>query len=186
MSKANYPQETQIQVDRFQIAANAPDNSNFNIEAELDNLKELILSSSRIPLTELAIVEENLLLERLLYIQENLPLELATAVEIVDRQQEIIADAKGYAYSIVKSAEEKAHEIVRESTIVRQAELDGARIRLKTERECEQLRQNAIAECKAIQMDADSYADRVLEDLEIKLQQMTAIIKNGRFQLTDE
>ncbi len=185
MLQENCSHNTKVVYNTPQAVENVSDdsNSNFDIAVELDNLKELILSSSRIPLTELAIVDENLLLDRLLYIQENLPTELATAVEIVNRRQEIIADAQGYACLVVKSAEEKAHQIVQESAIVRQAELDGARIRLKTEQECEQLRQNAIAQSQAIQMDADNYADRVLEDLEKRLQEMVAIVQNGRYQL---
>ena len=185
MLKENSPHHTQLKPEQIPITADTSENANseFNLEVELDNLKELILSSSRIPLTDLTIVDENLLLEQLMYIQENLPLELATAIEIVHRRQEIIADAQGYACLIVKSAEEKAHQIVQESAIVRQAELDGARIRLKFEQECEQLKQNAIAESQAIQMDADSYADSVLENLEIRLHEMITIVKNGRCQL---
>ena len=185
MLKANYSQKTQDRVDTPDTA-NACDRFDFDIEAELDNLKELILASSHIPLTELAIVSENSLLEQLLYIQENLPIELAAAIEIINRRQEIIAEAQGYASLIVRSAEEKVEQIVRESAIIRQAELDGARIRLKTEQECERLRQDAIAECKAIQIEADTYADRVLEDLESRLKDMTTIVQNGRRQLLDD
>ena len=185
MLQENCSHDTKVLSNTPQSTENISDNSSsyFDIEVELDNLKELILSSSRIPLTELAIIDENLLLEQLLHIQENLPTELTTAIEIVKRRQEIIADAQGYACLIVKSAEEKAHQIVQESAIVRQAELDGARIRLKTEQECEQLRQNAIAESEAIQIDADEYADKVLGDLEQRLEEMTTIVQNGRQQL---
>jgi vacuolar-type H+-ATPase subunit H len=185
MLQENYPQGTKTQFDESSVATNVADTSysEFNIEVELDRLKELILNSSHIPFTELAIVDDDLLLEQILHIQENLPTELATAIEIVKVRHEIIADAQSYAYSLVKSAEEKAHQIVQESVIVRQAELDGGKLRLKTEQECDQLRQNAIAECQAIQMDADHYADNVLGDLENKLQQMLDIIHNGRQQL---
>ncbi|MGL5074372.1 MAG: hypothetical protein ACRDBG_00830, partial [Waterburya sp.] len=106
-------------------------------------------------------------------------------------------EAEGYAYLIVQSAEKKAREIVQESAIVRQAELDGAKIRLKVEQECEQLkqatkneieqwRQEAIAECQVIQKEADLYADNVLGDLEQKLQNMLTVVQNGRQQLQQE
>ena len=199
MLQENYTQDSAVEFDESLAATTKAENSrsNFNIEIELDHLKELILNSTRIPLTELAVVDEELLLEQLQQIRENLPTELATAIEIVDQRQEIIANAQGYACLIVKSAEEKAHQIVQDSAIVRQAELDGAKIRLKAERECEQLqqatrnevehlRQSAIAECQAIQADADNYADSVLADLEQRLQQMLAIVQNGRCQLNSE
>lgn len=198
MLQENYTQDSKVEFNESPIAADENEadklRSHFNIEIELDHLKELILSSSRLPLTDLSIVNEDILLEQLQQIQDNLPAELATAVEIINRQEEIIADAQGYACLIVESAQEKANKIIQESAIIRQAELDGARIRLKTERECEQLeqitknqiaqwRQQAIAECQAIQTDADNYTDGVLEDLEQRLQQMLMVVKNGRQQL---
>ncbi|MCC0175368.1 hypothetical protein I4641_00035 [Waterburya agarophytonicola K14] len=196
MLQENYSHDPQTQYNESQTAVDITNNSHtgFAIEGELDRLKELILSSSHIPLTELAIVDRELLLEQILQIQENLPIELGTAVEIVNRRQEIIADAQGYACLIVKSAEEKAHQIVQESAILRQAELDAAKIRLRIEQECEQLqqatktevarlKQNAIAECQDIEEDVDLYADRVLKDLEERLAQMLTIVQNGRQQL---
>ena len=185
MLQENYSPNSQIEVDRSHESRDMEESSHFGfeIEDELDRLKELILNAARIPLTELAVIDEDLILEQLLKIQENLPIELATAIEIIDRRQQIIEDARGYACLIVKSAEEKAHQIVQESAIVRQAELDGAKLRLKTEQECEQLRQNAIAECEAIQNGADLYADNVLKDLEQRLGEMLSIVHNGRQQL---
>lgn len=193
MSSANYIQENTASVDTSD-ALTGSSSLSFNIESELNTLGELILDSTNIPLTELTIVDRNLLLEKLNLIKENLPIDLATAIEIANCRQQIISEAESYALLVVKSAEEKAHQILQDSAIVRQAELDGAKIRLKTERECEelkqtiqnevaQLRQNAIAECQSIQIGADNYADDVLGDIEQRLQQMLEIIQNGRQQL---
>ncbi len=199
MLQENYISEDTVEFDESLVAATEAEDSHssFNIEIELDRLKESILNSPGIPLTGSIVVDEDLLLEQVQHIQENLPTELATAVEIVNHRQEIIANAQGYACLIVKSAEEKAHQIVQESAIVRQAELEGAKIRLRIEQECEQLQQttreevdrlyqNAIAECQAIQTDADNYADDVLADLEQRLQEMLIIVQNGRCQLNLE
>ncbi len=196
MLQANYTQEDKIQFDEPEAQEDLSNNSqpSFNLQIELDNLEDLILNGTHIPLTELTIIDEDLLLNNLKQIKENLPVELATAITIVNRRQEIIAEAESYACLLLKSAEEKATQIVQESTIVRQAELDGAKIRLKTEQECEQLkqttqneiqqwRQDAISECQAIQIDADDYADNVLSDIEQQLQQILTIVQNGRQQL---
>jgi vacuolar-type H+-ATPase subunit H len=166
----------------------------FNIEIELDALEELIVNSTHVPLTEYVVIDRVVFLYQLNQIKEHLPIDLATAATIVDRQQQIIAEAENYANSLVESAQAKAREILHESTILRQAELDGAKIRLKTEQECEhlkqltidevtELRQNAIAESQAIQQGADEYADYVLGDMEQKIQQMLVVIQNGRQQL---
>jgi cell division septum initiation protein DivIVA len=199
MLQADYSQNNQIHVQQPEASENLDNHSqaNFNIQIELDNLEELILGGANVPLTELTILDAGLLLEQLNQIKASLPVEFTTAIEIVNRSQEIIAEAEGYAYLIVQSAEEKAIEMVQESAIVRQAELDGAKIRLKTEQECEHLkqttkneieqwRQEAIAECEIIQKEADRYAESVLGDLEQKLQEMLTVVQNGRQQLQAE
>ncbi len=199
MLQTDYSQNNQIHVHQPEASENLDNHSqaNFNIQIELDNLEELILGGANVPLTELTILDAGLLLEQLNQIKASLPVEFTTAIEIVNRSQEIIAEAEGYAYLIVQSAEEKAIEMVQESAIVRQAELDGAKIRLKTEQECEHLkqttkneieqwRQEAIAECQIIQKEADRYAESVLGDLEQKLQEMLTVVQNGRQQLQPE
>jgi hypothetical protein len=199
MLQADYSQNNQIHVQQPKSSENLDNHSqaNFNIQIELDNLEELILGGANVPLTELTILDAGLLLEQLNQIKASLPVEFTTAIEIVNRSQEIIAEAEGYAYLIVQSAEEKAIEMVQESAIVRQAELDGAKIRLKTEQECEHLkqttkneieqwRQEAIAECEIIQKEADRYAESVLGNLEQKLQEMLTVVQNGRQQLQPE
>jgi len=195
MVQANYKQDNQVefhQLEESQPVNNS--NSLFNLPNEIEDLAEIIIDAARIPLTDLAMVDVNLAMEQLNSIRVNLPNELATATEIVNRRQELISEAEGYACLVVKSAEEKAHRIVQESSIMRQAELDGAKIRLKTEQECdhlkqktisevEQLRKDAIAECISIQTGADEYADNALGDIEQRLLKMLTIVQNGRSQI---
>ncbi len=196
MSSANCIQENIASVDTSDNLTNSSSLS-FNIEIELNTLVELVLDCNTIPLTELIIVERDLLLNQLTQIKESLPLDLATAMEIANCRQQIVSEAENYASLVVTSAKTKAQQMLQDSAIVRQAELDGAKIRLKTERECEelkqtihhevaQLRQNALAECQSIQTGADNYADDVLGDIEQRLQQMLEIIQNGRQQLDSE
>ncbi|MGF1589025.1 MAG: hypothetical protein ACFCU7_07245 [Pleurocapsa sp.] len=193
MLTSDYIQKNATSANTAEDVTSSPQPS-FKLEIELNNLAELLSNSTRIPLTELSIVDRDLLLHQLNQIKENLPVDLAKATEIANCRQQIISKAEGYACLIVKSAEEKASQILQESAIVRQAELDGAKIRLKTERECEELkqatlseieqwRQSAIAESQTIQIGADDYADQVLGDIEQRLQQMLGIIHNGRQQL---
>ncbi|MEL6911544.1 MAG: DivIVA domain-containing protein [Cyanobacteria bacterium J06631_6] len=193
MSSNHYIQSPAVPLD-IPEAIFSESQLGFNIEIGLDNLEELIVDSTHVPLTELVIIDRVVFLHQLNQIRENLPADLATAVEIANRKQQIITEAENYAASVVRGAKEQAEKILRDSTILRQAELDGAKVRLKTEQECDrlkqttltqvnQLRQNAIAECEAIQTGADEYADNVLGDIEERLQQMLQIIQNGRQQL---
>ena len=195
MVQANYQQEQQTQFNEVEAEQEADNSASpFDIYRELSDLAEIVISGSHVPFTELIVCNGDLLLEQLDLIRANLPLELDTAIAIVDRQQEIISEAEAYACLTIKSAQEKANKVVQESAIVRQAELEGAKIRLQIEQECEQLkhstvaeveeiRQQAIAECRAIQADADNYADDTLEDIEQRLQNMLTIVQNGRQQI---
>lgn len=195
MSSANYLQGNNNLIDTTNDSDTSPPLS-FNIEIELNALAELILSSASVPLTDYLIVDRVALLHQLQQIQANLLGDLATAIEIANCRQQIIAEAESYASLVVKSAEEQANQMLQDSAILRQAELDGAKIRLKVERECDalkettisemaELRQHAIAESLAIQLDADNYADQVLDDIEQRLEQMLTIIQNGRKQLEE-
>jgi vacuolar-type H+-ATPase subunit H len=193
MLPTNYLQSPTVPLEVSETTLPQPE-LGFNIEIELDALEELIINSTHVPLTEFVVMDRIVFLYQLNQIKEHLPVDLATAIAIANRKQQIISEAENYAAELVKSAQAEAEEILRDSTILRQAELDGARVRLKTEQECDylkqttlqevaELRQNAIAESHAIQTGADDYADHVLGDLEQKIQQMLLIIQNGRQQL---
>ena len=195
MVQANYQQDNQTQSSQLEAEQEAEDSSSqFEIHQELDYLAEIIVESSRIPFTELGILDTDLVIEQLNFIRLNLPIELDAAREIINRQQEIVSEAEAYACLILKSAEEKKRKIVQESAIVKEAELEGAKIRLKIEQKCEQLkkttmaeveamRQKAIADCMTMQSDADCYADGALGDIEQRLKEMLAIVQNGRQQI---
>ena len=195
MVQANYQKDNQTQSSQLEAEQEAKDfSSQFEIHQELDYLAEIIAESSRIPFTELGVLDTDLAIEQLNFIRLNLPVELDAAREIINRQQEIVSEAEAYACLILKSAEEKKRKIVQESAIVKEAELEGAKIRLKIEQECEQLkkstiaeveamRQQAIAECMAMQNEADNYADGALGDIEQRLKEMLAIVQNGRQQI---
>ncbi|MGL5074671.1 MAG: hypothetical protein ACRDBG_02365, partial [Waterburya sp.] len=78
MLQADYSQNNQIHVQQPE-SLNNQDNypqENFNIQIELDNLEELILAGTNIPLTELTILDAVLLLEQLNQIKASLPIEL--------------------------------------------------------------------------------------------------------------
>ena len=161
---------------------------------EFEKLENLVLDSVRVPLTELVVIDEGLLLERIQSIRKQIPQELAIAINILQRKQEILKQAQEYTRESIESANRQAERIIQKSALLRQAELEATRIRVETERECEQLRRQtqeeieqwreyAIAEYQEIQNGADEYAKNVLGNLEGQLGQMLGIIRNGYQQL---
>lgn len=178
---------------------------NFDIQAELNRLEDLILDSPRIPLTKRTLVDEEPLLDQLDLVRINLPSAFEEAVEIVRQKEEILLQAEEYAQDIIAAAQQRAAEIVDELGIVRQAELEASQIRRHVQQECEQIQQSTLAEieqlrrrahqeieqlrrtaleeCEDIQDGADEYADAVLSNIEQQLSDMLRIIRNGRQQL---
>lgn len=165
----------------------------------------MILDSPRFPLTRRTLVDEEQLLDQLELIQLNLPDAFHEAEDIVRQKEEILLQAKQYAQDMVEAAEHRAAQILDETQLVRQAEMEAKQIRQRVHQECEsakeqtiaeiermrrqaqqeleEMRQMAIAECEEIQNGADTYADRVLKDMEQQLSEMMRIIRNGRQQL---
>jgi F0F1-type ATP synthase membrane subunit b/b' len=196
--------------DEFQ-PPNSPLNrraGNFDIQAELNRLEEIILDSPRIPLTKRTLIDEEQLLDQLDLVRLHLPAAFEEAVALVRQKEEILLQAEEYAQDIIAAAQQRAAEILDELGIVRQAELEASQIRRQVQQECEQIQQStlteieqlrrqarqeieqlrrmALDECEDIQDGADEYADAVLSNIEQQLSDMLRIIRNGRQQLHND
>jgi vacuolar-type H+-ATPase subunit H len=162
-----------------------------NFQQELEQLANLLAEGMKIPLTDLVLVDAALIIERIEALDRHFPTAFATAREIIDRQQQIITEAENYARNLVTAAELHASEIIEESAIIHQAELQAAAIKLeaettaqslqeKTKAETDYWRALAMDECRDLQSDADEYADRVLDNLELQVQDVLNVIQRSR------
>jgi cell division septum initiation protein DivIVA len=177
----------------------------FDLERELNRLEETILDSPRIPLSRRTLVDEDKLLNQLDLVRMNLPEALEKAIALLSQQQEILSDAQEDAQRILQSAQHRAAQILDQTGIIQQAQRQAEEIFQQTQQECEALRQETIAEveqmryvaqqelqeiyqrtqheCAEIQNGADEYADRVLNNIELQLDEMLHIVRNGRQQI---
>lgn len=150
-------------------------------------------------------VDEERLIEQLDRIRLNLPLAFHEAETIVHHKDDMLLQAEQYSQEVVETAERRAAQMINESGIVRQAEMQAQQIRQRVQQECEAIREQTIAEidrmrrqaqqeledmqrmaiveCEEIQAGADQYADHTLQDMELQLTEMLRIIRNGRQQL---
>jgi F0F1-type ATP synthase membrane subunit b/b' len=180
----------------------------FDINAEIDQLEELILGSSRIPVVNKILVDEDKVISQLDLIRINIPEILEEAMRIVDQKNQIIGDAQSYAQKMVDNAQRKAAQLLDESRIVQQAETQAGEIRRRVQQDCDSLqkktisdveqmrhkiqqeafktRQQAIVEAEEIQTEADNYADMMLLRLEKQLAEMLRIVNNGRQQINKD
>ena len=176
-----------------------------DIQQELNRLEEMLLSSPHIPLTRRTIVDEELLLDQLDLIRLHLPTVLQAAQAIVEQKQAILFQASQEAEEIIHLAQDRAAQMLSETAIMQQAELEATQILQQVQQDCitlheetmveidlmrqqaqqesNQMRQKAIAQSQEIQTGADEYADAVLNDLEQQLKDILRIIYNGRQQL---
>ncbi|MGI0487943.1 hypothetical protein ACN4EK_21095 [Pantanalinema rosaneae CENA516] len=174
----------------------------------MDRLEEIILESPRIPLSRRTLVDEEQLIEQLDLVRLSLPDAFHEAENILRHKEEIFLQAEQYAQEIIDTAERRAAQILNETGIVRQAEMEAQQIRQRIQQECdavrdqtineiermrrqaqqelEEMHQMALAECEDIQAGADEYAERVLHDMEMQLAEMLRVIRNGRQQLVAE
>ena len=166
----------------------------FTLAQELEKLETLLAEGVKVPLTELIILDREQLLDKLDLIKTKLPIVFAHAQAILKNEREIIQSAESYAYNLIKSAENRATQILSKSALVREAELEASKIMFRVHKECEQMRQQnqaeiehlreiTLAECQAIQAGSDNYADAVLGNLEQELSNILTVIRNGRQQL---
>jgi hypothetical protein len=178
---------------------------NPDIQQELNRLEEMILDSPRLLWSRRTLVDEDQFLDQLDLVRLSLPEAFHEAEEIVRQKDEILIQAEQYAQDMIEAAEQRAAQMINETGIIRQAELEAQQIRAQVQEECEaaqqqtiaeiernrrqaqqdldELRRLAIEECEDIQNGADQYADKVLRDMEAQMAEMTRIIRNGRQQL---
>ncbi len=179
-----------------------------DIQRELNRLEEMILDSPRLPILGRTMIDEERLIEQLDIIRLSLPEAFHESEVIVRHKEEIYLQSEQYSQEIIEAAERRSAQMINESAVVRQAEMQAQQIRQRVQQECEAIREQtiaeidqmrrqaqqdledmqrmAIAECEEIQAGADEYADRNLQDLEIQLTEMLRIVRNGRQQLQPE
>jgi hypothetical protein len=176
-----------------------------DIQRELNRLEELILDSPRIPLSRRTMIDEEQVLDQLDLIRLSLPEAFHEAEEIVRHKNDILDHAEQYAQELIEAAERRAAQIMDESMLIRQAEMEAEQIRTAVQQDCEAVQQETIAEiertrrqaqqdleemrrlaieeCDEIQIGADQYADAVLRNMEAQMAEMLRVVRNGRQQL---
>ena len=206
MVRKNPPSRKNSQPDRAAQANTPSDAVGFDVQKELDRVEEIIISESfHIPLTRLNIIDEEKLLHQIDLVRYSLPEDFKKAQSILTRRQQILQEAEDYAQQTISAAQQRAAQLLDESTIIQQAEREANQIWKQLQQECEalqrkttnevaqmrgqalaeleQMRQQTLAECDALQKGADQYAEAMLNRLEQHLSEMLQIVRNGRQQL---
>jgi len=138
----------------------------------LENLEEVIESSSKVPFSTKVMVDADELREIIEDIRLKLPDELKQAKWVKEERQRIISDAEFEAQKVLKETESKIINLVDEHEITKQALAQK-----------EEIIENANKVSKEISEGTKEYADGVLEKIENVLREALDIVHNNRREL---
>ncbi|KNF08763.1 hypothetical protein CLPU_5c00700 [Gottschalkia purinilytica] len=133
----------------------------------LDEMEEILESSSSIPFAGKTLVDKYELLEIVGEIRSKLPDEIKQAEWIKEERQRILAEAQSDADTMVKEIQLHIEEMVDQDEIVRQAH-----------ERAEEIIEKAQSNAKEIRIGSMEYADQLLKEVENRLMSLGNNIKD--------
>ncbi len=134
----------------------------------LDRLENVLTSGSRIPLSGKTVVDEHECLDIIDQLRVAIPEEVKQAKKLQSEQDRLVQEAEERASRIVAHAQDAAATMIQQHEIAKAAEAKARRILADAETEAAQRREGA-----------DRYAAETLSELEHRLNELLAIVRNG-------
>lgn len=138
----------------------------------VDELENLVETSSQIPLTGKVMIEREEFLEILDEIKKKIPGEISEAQRISSNRDEILTTAHEEADKIINSARAHAEKIIDEDELVREASSRA-----------DQMLNAAREESTQIREGARDYADELLENTQVNLSEIIKMLNENRQEL---
>lgn len=154
-----------------------------DVERILEELENLVLEATRVPLTKKRVIEEEPLSILMDELRMVLPNELKHARQVLNEQQRILQEAQVEAKHIIDQAKEKADLMVREEAIMQEAQEKSRTLLMKSQQEAESIRAAADAYAGKLQKDANDYANEIFTYLEATLQKTQEAVTQGHASL---
>ena len=138
----------------------------------LETLEEMLENSKTVPFTTKGVVNKEEMLDIIKEIRLKLPDELKQAKWVKEERQRILVEAQKEADDIVKEAENRIISMIDEHEITRKAYEQKAEI-IETANEMS----------REISKGTKDYADSILSNIEVALENALETIKNNRNEL---
>jgi cell division septum initiation protein DivIVA len=138
----------------------------------LNELEELIETSSKVPFTRKVMVEEERLLDLLDRIRTTMPEEIRQAKWIIQEREKVLGDSQKEAMRILDDVQKQIERKADDSEVVRQAKIVAEEIIAKAESVAREMREGA-----------KGYADDILGNLQDSLGKINSQIEQGRSEL---
>ena len=139
-----------------------------NLEAAIAAVEE----ARSVPLSASCVVNRSEMLKLLDSIKVAFPNDLAKAISILGRKEEILEDANQQSDAIIEQARQEVARLVEQTTIVSSARKEANRIVA-----------DATSESKKDREEIEAYIDSRLATLEVILNKTLDVISKGRDQL---
>lgn len=136
----------------------------------LDELEDVIESSSGFPLTGKMLVDGNEVLEIIKEIRVELPDEIQQAQWIKEERQRILAEAQKESDMMIKDAKSNIESMVENDDLSVKARIKAEEILENAEQGASEMKKNAL-----------EYVDNILGDLQTKLEKLQATYINEMF-----
>jgi len=138
----------------------------------LNELEELVETSSKVPFTRKVMVEEERLLDLLDRIRTTMPEEVRQAKWIIQEREKVLGDSQKEAMRILDDVQKQVERKADDSEVVRQAKMVAEEIVAKAESVAREMREGA-----------KGYADDILGNLQDSLDKINSQIEQGRSEL---
>lgn len=138
----------------------------------LNELEELVETSSKVPFTRKVMVEEERLLDLLDRIRTTMPEEIRQAKWIIQEREKVLGDSQKEAMRILDDVQKQIERKADDSEVVRQAKAVAEEIVAKAESVAREMREGA-----------KGYADDILGNLQDSLGKINSQIEQGRSEL---
>ncbi|PAB58882.1 ATPase [Anaeromicrobium sediminis] len=143
-----------------------------NVLKLLDELEDIIESSSSIPFAGKTFVDKDEILEIIKDIRLQLPDEVKQAVWIKEERQKILIEAQHEADNIIDDAKDHIEQMVEKDEVTKQAQ-----------KRAEEIIAQAQESAKEMRIGARQYTDELLLNMESQLENMLGTIKENRNEL---
>lgn len=156
----------------------------------IDRLEELVGEARKLPVGGGAVISRQRLLDLIDRMRVAVPKEVYEAREIIEKRDEVLADAGGEASRLIARAQEEVETRLKKTEVVKAAEERARQILAQAQARMEELSREAEGQAAARLDDAqtaareqmreaDVYALQTLKKLETELNEFIATVQRG-------
>ena len=133
----------------------------------IDRLEELVAQGTKVPMGSGVVIHRQRLLDLIDRLRVTLPADIRESREIIQRREEVLADAQEEAARIVARAQAEVEERLKTESVVKQAQERAQEIVREAENRAQNLVREAEAQARERLDEAQSSADREAEEADL-------------------